>query len=408
MGVLRSTLLMALGFACTLPAAQAQEAQPDAVVIAAAARRKKLARLQQLTPEQRRALLAKYERYKNLDAAKQAKLAASLRKMRELSPDQLTQLRANQQRFAKLDPTVRKQIEKRVGTFRQLAPDKQRAMLEQAQAWKRLTTTQQDAIRALPRDQQRTAFKNALAAHRRTKMLRKLTAAERAAIADVPDAALRRAIHGVMQTRREEQMRRLPEATRAQLVALPPGRERDRAFRKAIDGVNRFERDAYGLLTGGERRSLRNLGATERSVRMRELLPQLRTRALQRLPEAQRAKIAGLPPEQQMAKLRHYRRAKVLERAQSLLKPEQRWLVSRLPKSDRLDWSRELAEANRELMLKSLAATQRTAYETLRPFERERWLRQWVAGIAPGSKRDPRAKKRTGDSPRDRARRKKQ
>ena len=142
------------------------------------------------------------------------------------------------QRYARLDGKSRKAIETRVGAFRKLAPEKQRAILEQAEAWKRLPKQEQDRIRSLSREQQRTAFRNALAKHRRQKLLRKLTPAERKAIADVPDRELRHAIHGLMQKRREEQMRRLPDAVRAQLAALPPGKERDKAFR--IDRAARW------------------------------------------------------------------------------------------------------------------------------------------------------------------------
>lgn len=407
-GALAAALLAAL----TAPAL-AQDAAPDtgshspipsATELAAAATRKNRERLKQLSPAQRQALLAKYERYKQLGPEQRQQLETNLRTMRELAPDQVEQLRANQQRYATLRPDRRAQMEQRVGKFRELAPDTQRSMLEQAEAWTRLSADEQQRIHALPREQQKTAFKAALAQHRRRALLRKLTPGERQAIAEVPDAELRRAIHGVMQTRREAQVQRLPETTQAQLAALPPGTERDMAFRRAIDGVNRFEREAYGLLTPDERRAVKQLAPLERSARMRELVPQLRERAMQRLPETMRAQLAGLPVEQQVAQMRAYRQQKMLERVQSMLKPEQRWLVSRLPKNDRMDWARELAEANRDRMVQSFPDAQRTAYEQLTPGERERWLRQWVAGAEPGSKRDPRNGKRTGDSPRDRAR----
>ncbi|MHC5020357.1 MAG: hypothetical protein ACYTGX_09650 [Planctomycetota bacterium] len=114
--------------------------------------------------------------------------------------------------------------------------------------------------------------------------------------------------------------------------------------------------------------------------------------------------------------MRRYRQQKMLERAQSFLKPEQRWLVSRLPKNDRLDWARELAEANRDRMVQELTEAQRTQFEQLKSGQREQWLRQWVAGLEPGGARQPRKRgtprdgaarqkhTRDGDSPRDRAR----
>ena len=103
-----------------------------------------------------------------------------------------------------------------------------------------------------------------LARHRDGKVLRKLTPEEQTALAGLPVPEQRAKVREMLAARREAQMRRLPPGARDAVSALPPGPERERAFRGALDRVNAFEQAVHGLLTPTERRGLASADPAER------------------------------------------------------------------------------------------------------------------------------------------------
>ena len=62
----------------------------------------------------------------------------------------------------------------------------------------------------------------------------------------------------------------------------------------------------------------------ERSARFREMFPKLVRRAIAKLPDAQRERLAGMPLDRQAQTLRRLHAARMLERGRQLLRPEVR------------------------------------------------------------------------------------